>query len=102
MLVDCIATAPRLSFRVPKIQDYACPCGELFEYMSMGDADPASCPKCLQVLGPAEIRPGGHKCEIIIPMYNGSLRQKAGHVHTHGDRPAEKRYVTVPRAKGES
>lgn len=32
----------------------------------------------------------------IIPMYKGSLRQKAGYVHTHGDRPAEKNSVAVP------
>jgi putative FmdB family regulatory protein len=26
----------------------------------------------------------------IVPSYPGSLRQKAGYVHTHGDRPATK------------
>jgi len=26
----------------------------------------------------------------IIPSYPGSLKQKAGYVHTHGDRPATK------------
>jgi putative FmdB family regulatory protein len=26
----------------------------------------------------------------IVPSYPGSLKQKAGYVHTHGDRPATK------------
>ena len=32
----------------------------------------------------------------IVPMYRGSLKQKAGYVHTHADRPAEKGLVAVP------
>jgi hypothetical protein len=26
----------------------------------------------------------------IVPVYPGSKKHKAGYVHTHGDRPAEK------------
>ena len=81
---------------MPKIQDYACRCGERFEYLSMGSSDLPACPSCgspdVSVsLGCA--KPFG----TIVPTYPGALKQKAGYVHTHGDRPAEKGSVAVPR-----
>lgn len=80
---------------MPKMQDYVCRCGERFEYMSMRDSDAPSCPACGETGATAQ--PGGRPFGTIVPMYRGSLKQKAGFVHTHGDRPAEKNSVAVPR-----
>lgn len=80
---------------MPKLQDYVCVCENRFEHLHMNDDDHAACPSC----GSSDVTllPGGHAMGVIIPMYKGSLRQKAGYVHTHGDRPAEKGSVAVPR-----
>lgn len=80
---------------MPKIQDYVCKCGERFEYLSMGSDDVPSCPACGERC--PEGQPGGRPFGTIVPMYKGSLKQKAGYVHTHADRPAEKGSVAVPR-----
>ncbi len=80
---------------MPKIQDYVCGCGERFEYLSMGESDVPSCPAC--GTSDATPQPGGRPFGTIVPMHRGSLKQKAGYVHTHGDRPAEKGSVAVPR-----
>lgn len=85
---------------MPKIRDYTCDCGARFEYMHMTEDDVAVCVVCSRVATSADERLGGHSCETIVPMSRTSLKRKAGHVHTHADRPAEKGSVAVPRNKG--
>jgi hypothetical protein len=88
---------------MPKLRDYMCTCGNRFEYMhmDMDTPDIAACPACGRCATERDEMLGGRSFSTIIPMYPGSLRQKAGYVHTHGDRPAEKGSVAVPRNKGE-
>jgi hypothetical protein len=56
-----------------------------------------SCPACSVRVTEGDEVFGGQPFGTIIPMYKGSLKQKAGYVHTHADRPAEKGSVAVPR-----
>ena len=86
---------------MPKIRDYLCPCGNRFEYMHMDATDIAACPVCGRCATECDEMMGGRLFSTIVPMYPGSLKQKAGYVHTHADRPAEKGSVAVPRNKGE-
>jgi hypothetical protein len=44
---------------------------------------------------------GGTPFGTIVPMHRTSLKNKAGYVHTHADRPAEKGSVAVPANKGD-
>lgn len=82
---------------MPKMRDYACGCGNRFEFLHHPSDETATCPACGRSMSEQDVvasssRPFG----TIIPMYKGSLKQKAGFVHTHGDRPAEKGSVAVP------
>jgi hypothetical protein len=86
---------------VPKIREYSCDCGNRFEYMHMTDEDLAKCPSCGNPVTSADEMLGGHSCTTIVPMSRTSLKNKAGYVHTHADRPAEKGSVSVPRNKGD-
>lgn len=56
------------------------------------------CPAC----GGSDVETlvGSHLVNVIVPMHRRSLTQKAGFVHSHGDRPAERGYVSVPANKG--
>ena len=67
----------------------------------MTDADEASCPACAKPATSADEMLGGHSCKVIVPMSRTSLKNKAGYVHTHGNKPAEKGSVAVPRAFGD-
>lgn len=61
----------------------------------MTEDEPATCPSCTRVAtGDDEIL-GGVPFNTIVPMHRSSLKNKAGYVHTHGDRPAEKGSVAV-------
>lgn len=84
---------------MPKLREYVCPCGERFEYTHMNAEDTATCPACSRAATPDDERLGGTPFSTIVPMHRSSLKNKAGYVHTHGDRPAEKSYVAVPRGK---
>ena len=81
---------------MPILRGYLCDCGERFEHTRRPDDDVARCPTCAKVAGDKDELLGGHAFNTIIPMYKGSLKQKAGYVHTHADRPAEKGSVAVP------
>ena len=83
---------------VPKLREYVCSCGARFEYLHMGEADVATC-DCGKVMSVDDERLGGVPLGTIVPMHHTSLKSKAGYVHTHGDRPAEKVSVSVPRGK---
>lgn len=78
------------------MQDYRCrECGHRFEYLHQTTEDIEVCPQCGS--NEADLQLGGHQLTTIIPSYPGCKKVKAGYVHTHGDRPAEKISVTVPR-----
>lgn len=57
------------------------------------------CCECFRQVSSKDELLGGRKLEVIIPSYKGCLKQRAGYVHSHGDRPAEKISVSVPRGK---
>lgn len=57
--------------------------------------DVALCPACSRVATADDMVMGGRPLHVIVPMSRTSLKNKAGYVHTHGDRPAEKRSVAV-------
>lgn len=83
---------------MPRIDDYECPCGERFEFTRMTSDEPVPCPSCGGLISTALV--GAKLIEVIVPMHRKSLTKKAGFVHSHGDRPAEKRSVSVPANKG--
>ncbi len=66
----------------------------------MNGEDLAVCPTCRRVMTDADEMLGGHSCKVIVPMSKTSLKNKAGYVHTHGNKPAEKGSVSVPANKG--
>jgi len=68
--------------------------------MHMTEDEVALCPTCAQSVGPKDEMLGGHSCTTIVPMSRTSLKNKAGYVHSHGDKPAEKGSVSVPSNKG--
>lgn len=63
--------------------------------------EPASCTACGREPTERDEVLGGVPFNVIVPMHRTSLKNKAGYVHTHGDRPAEKTSVAVPRNKGD-
>lgn len=76
---------------MPKMRDYACACGNRFEFLHHPVDEVATCPACGVAMSEQDqVASAAAPFGTIIPMYKGSLRQKAGYVHTHGDRPAEK------------
>lgn len=81
---------------MPKLNDYTCnKCGTRFEYMCENAEDAPTCPSC--DAHEVEVCIGASKLLThIIPTYPGCKRMKAGYVHSHGDRPAEKVSVSVP------
>ena len=88
---------------MPKTQDYYCrSCGADYEFLHHPMDEPATCPKCSSV--DAEKRgTAGKLLSVIVPVYPGSKKKKAGWIHSHGDRPAEKGAIAVPRTfKGEN
>ena len=78
------------------LRGYLCDCGTNFEHMHRPQNDVAKCPACKRVASEKDEVLGGRTFHTIIPMYKGSLKQKAGYVHSHGDKPAEKGSVAVP------
>ena len=86
---------------MPKIREYACECGERFEHMHMCEEEEAPCPSCQRVATKDDEILGGKPFHVIVPMHRSSLKNKAGYVHTHGDRPAEKGSVAVTGNKGD-
>lgn len=83
---------------MPRIDDYECPCGKQFEFTRHPRDEQVVCPSCGGMNAAARV--GAKLIDIIVPMHRKSLTKKAGFVHSHGDRPAEKRSVSVPANKG--
>ena len=71
------------------LYDFECShCGTLFEEIIPAVQTTLECPKCQKS---ADRKLGGTKVLTnIIPAYPGCKRQKAGYVHTHGDKKATK------------
>ena len=86
---------------MPKIRGYSCECGEQFEYTHMQEDEEAPCPVCGRIATENDEVMGGRPLGTIVPMSRSSLKNKAGYVHTHGDKPAEKGSVSVPANKGD-
>jgi len=99
--LSCLSDKRHLSFRVPKIREFSCDCGTRFEHLFMAADEVALCPSCHAPVTDADELLGGKSCTTIVPMSRTSLKNKAGYVHTHADRPAEKGSVSVPRNKGD-
>jgi putative FmdB family regulatory protein len=83
---------------MPRIDDHQCVCGNRFEHMRMTQDEHVSCPECRG--SDLEVLVSSHLVNVIVPMHRRSLTQKAGFVHSHGDRPAERGSVSVPANKG--
>lgn len=82
-----------------KLRGYWCSCGHRFEhtfYLVADEATLPNCPECSVQVTEKDETFGAQKLDVIVPMHRTSLRSKAGYVHTHGDRPAEKGSVAVP------
>jgi hypothetical protein len=62
----------------------------------MTSDDVALCTSCGKQAGDKDELLGGKSNVITVPMYPGAKKIKAGYVHQHGDRPAEKGSVSVP------
>jgi putative FmdB family regulatory protein len=89
-----------LKWRMPRVDDYQCPCGETFETMKMTADEVVACPAC----GGTEVKElmgAPVPFHVIVPMHRTSLKNKAGHVHYRGDKPATKPYVAMPKTLGD-
>lgn len=68
--------------------DFECPaCGEQREELVDKEETP-DCSACGKPM--KKIPTGGNLFTTIVPDYPGAKKNKAGYVHTHGDRPATK------------
>jgi hypothetical protein len=66
----------------------------------VSDDDVVVCRKCENPMVRVFLQ-APREFKVIVPIYPGSKAQKAGYVHTHGARPAEKLQVQgwTPDAK---
>ena len=78
------------------LRGYLCDCGARFEHMHSADDNDACCPACSRIATEKDELLGGHSFNTIVPMHRTSKKSKAGYVHTHADRPAEKGSVAMP------
>lgn len=83
---------------MPRIDDYQCSCGNQFEYMRMAPEEVVHCTACGDTDAVATV--SAKLVGVIVPMHRRSLTRKAGFVHSHGDRPAERGSISVPANKG--
>ena len=69
--------------------DFECTkCKHQFEELTIIKETHAVCPECTGESVRIVSMP--HQFNTIIPAYPGCKKQKAGYVHTHGDKPATK------------
>jgi putative FmdB family regulatory protein len=70
--------------------DFKCPdCECEIDELVKNSSSTVPCPECGKKMKRLWRR-GPVTLTTIIPSYPGSLKQKAGYVHSHGDRPATK------------
>jgi hypothetical protein len=72
--------------------DFLCEkCEAVFEDLVEGHkGEPDMCAECGSLEGFKKLPSIMNRPTTIVPSYPGSKRFKAGYVHTHADRPAEK------------
>lgn len=71
------------------LHDFKCPsCGEVKEEI-VKNGEIVRCDSCGKSMEKIFLKSATH-LTTIIPSYPGCKAQKAGYVHTHGDRPATK------------
>lgn len=75
-----------------KMYNFECTnCGHEFEALVEGcDGEPEECTPCGATTGFLRLIGAPKNLTEIIPSYPGCKARKAGYVHTHGNRPAEK------------
>jgi len=74
-----------------KSRDFQCnACDHVFNDLVQNDDSPDACPACGSATGFVRVISAPLVIKTITVDYPGSKRFKAGYVHTHGDRPAEK------------
>ncbi|MBU1891200.1 hypothetical protein KJ782_07000 [Patescibacteria group bacterium] len=70
------------------VYDFRCACGvELLDHVACYD-EKVLCPLCKEVMD--RDMPAPHTFSTIVPTYPGSAKLKAGYVHKHQARSAEK------------
>ena len=76
-----------------KHYDFECGnCGHVFDdYVEGSEGKPEFCPECKHTEHFAKLPSSFALPHTIIVSYPGSKQFKAGYVHTHGNRPAEKK-----------
>jgi len=73
-----------------RMKDFRCPiCSKTIEDLVENDVKSLVCPVCSTPMEHVWLSAPTTMIECI-PSYPGCMKQKAGHVHTHGDRPATK------------
>lgn len=71
------------------LRDFECSeCGYTQEEL-VSDTETVLCPNCEHPMVAVFIQ-APRDFKVIVPDYPGSKARKAGYVHTHGNRPAEK------------
>lgn len=81
---------------MPILREYLCAaCEQRYEFLHHPADEQNICPSCGSI--EAATQAGGQLLVAMIPTYKHCKRQKAGFLHSHGDKPAEKTYVAVPR-----
>lgn len=72
--------------------DFACgKCQHEFHDLVQGrDGQPDACPSCKSSNGFTKLASALYVPTTIMVTYPGSKRHKAGYIHSHGDKPAEK------------
>jgi Zn-finger nucleic acid-binding protein len=72
------------------MKDFLCPncCAEVEELVE-NDVASIPCPWCKTNMENVWLK-APHLASECIPSYPGCKAQRAGYMHTHGDRPAEK------------
>lgn len=89
---------------MPLLQDFRCrACNEVYEFMPREadaflerEAETAICPKCGSQDAELQLN-GGHQFHVIRPAHPATQQSRAGYVHKHQNRPAEKTSISVPR-----
>lgn len=70
-----------------RMRDFQCKCGVMLEELVDNEVRTWTCPTCGSAMEQVWIAPP-KIFSTVVPTYPGCKAQKAGYMHTHGDRPA--------------